>query len=344
MSKPLYLHIGTHKTATTSVQHFFSKNRKALRRQGIFYPCQSIVGAPKHYAHHRISHAIAGKDPIMSMEKAEEFLAEVHTRANEDETIFLSAEPFYRHVLGEDDGDDYDVPYARYIERVRRMTEAFDVKIMVMVRRQDLFAESLYSEHVLSTNYQRRIPAFLADKAPLLDYATRMKQWAAAFGENSILLNTFEPEHLEHSIERHFVEWLGGEWQEDFVNVGAFNPTLSRAFVEYKRMLNFKSQGREMNTIFRKWLTEVAEQRFTEQLEDRSKYYLDPMQRFALMEQYEEGNRRLAQTYLHRDALFRRPLISDVRNYTDQKNLSFDEYKLMTKNLLRMLAQKNASP
>ena len=342
MSKRLYLHIGTHKTATTSVQHFFAKNRKALRRQGIFYPCQSIVGAPKHYAHHRVAHAISGKDPIMSKELAADFFTELHRRTGESDKAFLSAEPFYRHMM-EEEGDDQDAPYARYIERVRQMTEAFDVKIMVMVRRQDLFAESLYSEHVLSTNYQRRIHTFLKEKAGLLDYAARMKQWAAVFGQDSIVLDTFEPDYLKHPVERLFVEWLGGTWQEDFVEVGTFNPTLSRAFVEYKRMLNFKRQGRDLNTTFRKWLTESSEKEFTRKLDDRSRYYLNPRQRSKLMETFEEGNCWLAQTYLQRDQLFRRPLASDIYKYTDQKDLSFDEYKLITKNLLRLLAESNAN-
>ena len=38
MSKPIYLHLGLHKTATTSFQATCAKNRDELLRQGFHYP------------------------------------------------------------------------------------------------------------------------------------------------------------------------------------------------------------------------------------------------------------------------------------------------------------------
>jgi hypothetical protein len=34
----LFLHIGRHKSGTSSIQHFFNQNRTALERDGILYP------------------------------------------------------------------------------------------------------------------------------------------------------------------------------------------------------------------------------------------------------------------------------------------------------------------
>lgn len=36
--KTLYLHIGTPKTATTSIQSFCYQNREILEKQGFYYP------------------------------------------------------------------------------------------------------------------------------------------------------------------------------------------------------------------------------------------------------------------------------------------------------------------
>src|ERR1700690_4476721 len=38
MKTTCFLHIGTEKTGTTSIQNFLSKNRPRLKKQGIIYP------------------------------------------------------------------------------------------------------------------------------------------------------------------------------------------------------------------------------------------------------------------------------------------------------------------
>ena len=36
--KTLYLHIGTHKTGSTAIQHFFKVNKEVLKTMGYTYP------------------------------------------------------------------------------------------------------------------------------------------------------------------------------------------------------------------------------------------------------------------------------------------------------------------
>ncbi len=55
------LHIGTHKTGTTSIQKYFRKNENALRENKIWYPNFDIINQNKRYAHHELAHSIAGK-------------------------------------------------------------------------------------------------------------------------------------------------------------------------------------------------------------------------------------------------------------------------------------------
>ena len=49
MKKTIYLHIGHPKTASSSLQHFLSKNREALEKEGYIYPLFSRHMANHHF-------------------------------------------------------------------------------------------------------------------------------------------------------------------------------------------------------------------------------------------------------------------------------------------------------
>ena len=55
----IFVHIGTHKTGTTSIQKFARSNEEKLKMKGFFYPGYSILGKKEHYGHHHIAHALA---------------------------------------------------------------------------------------------------------------------------------------------------------------------------------------------------------------------------------------------------------------------------------------------
>lgn len=345
MSKTLYLHIGTHKTATTTLQHFFSRNRGVLRKAGLFYPQQDIVGAPKHYAHHRVAHAIAGRDDKMDFDGAATFLAKAMELAGDDDRVLISAEPFFRHMIHRKGARKatQEQSLMRYAKRVRAACGTADVRIVVMLRRQDLFIESMYGEHVLSTGYVRGIGPFMEERHWMLDYRRRLAVWAEIFGADNIMVRTFERESMDGPIERYFLNWLGIEWQSGFDTAGDHNMALNRTFVEFKRQMNFTDQPNSHNTKLREWLTLAADLPFAADLPARGKYYLNPKERYALMDTHAEGNREIARQYFDRDELFERPVEQDAKHYPGTDNITHREIQKITKHLLRMIAQSDAA-
>lgn len=337
MPNTLYLHIGTHKTATTTVQHFFARNRGRLREAGVFYPPQDLAGVPNHYAHHRISHAIAGRDQLMDFDGAKGFFDAVRKEALEGEAVFISAEPFYRHKVGSGDSRNRASACRAYIARVAEALKDFNVKVMVMLRRQDLFAESLYGEHVLSTSYAKGIHSFLEDKQSLLDYAARLGQWAEAFGQENMMVHTFEAESLDEPVERFFVEWLGLEWHGGFKPAGSMNSSLNGAFVEYKRRINTRGQSKSFNNLLRHALTEVSQRPFARKLLADGAFFLSPAERYGVMERFAAGNREVARRYLGRDALFLRAIEADARRYRGGVGLTGEGFQEITRHLLKLL-------
>src|SRR6202022_3469950 len=53
-----FIHIGTHKTGTTSIQHLLSRNSSALRQMGYYYPDAGRLEL--HPGHHNLAWGISG--------------------------------------------------------------------------------------------------------------------------------------------------------------------------------------------------------------------------------------------------------------------------------------------
>lgn len=347
----LLLHIGTHKTGTTSIQRFCGANRDALRKRGIWYPPASVGPFPDHYAHHRIAHAIAGRDDQYDHADAAGFFDRVRAQLRPNETCLISAEPMYRHALPDQPqrgqanmtGAERNARYTRYAQAVGDCLGDFDVTVLVMLRRQDLFLESLYAEQVLSTGYTRSIERFATAREPLLDYEARLTGWASVFGEDKISVRVFDPSTLEVPIERDFVEWIDVEW-DDTLRIGPrHNVTPTRTFVEFKRMINVHGQPPAISTQYRRWLEQLIETVPVENVPDLGRYYLQPRDRVALMEQFDAGNRVVAERFCDDTTLFRDDLFGDLAGYVDRPDLNLRDFRDMTKLMFRMLADQAES-
>lgn len=60
MRKRIFVHVGTHKTGTTSIQFFLTEEREMLRRCGIFVPHAGTGIAEAPAGHHNIAYELSG--------------------------------------------------------------------------------------------------------------------------------------------------------------------------------------------------------------------------------------------------------------------------------------------
>lgn len=66
--KTVYLHIGTHRTGSTSIQRFLANGEEALADRGVIYP---KTGRPdtewsNRYGHHLLHWSLVGKNGVSS--------------------------------------------------------------------------------------------------------------------------------------------------------------------------------------------------------------------------------------------------------------------------------------
>ena len=180
MKKRLIIHIGMHKTGTSSVQRYFSRNRAVLKRMGVCYP--RSVGAdgarqPKHAAiFNAISHeadygvacpALGPSAPLIEATAAE-----------------IEAAPGRLGILSAE-GLSGERPV--FAEAMAPLATRFDSTVVVFVRRQDHWVESFYKQMVLSREVReaRSFHEFL--KTPTtqdhMDFDRIIGWWRSAFDD-----------------------------------------------------------------------------------------------------------------------------------------------------------------
>lgn len=350
----LLLHIGTHKTGTTSIQRFCSQNRKRLRRQGIWYPPIDLGPFEKHYAHHALAHSIASPPDGDIGDDVRTFLERVARKAKSGEKVLLSAEPFYRHRLeapdglgapGADGGDPLD-DFGRYVRAVADALQSFDVTIMVSLRRQDDFAESLYAEQVLATGYEKSIHRFVEERTALLDYEARIGEWADVFGDVNVDVRLYESGATRTAVEQAFIGWIGLDWDERFDVKQRYNPTPSRPMIEFKRMLGTRGQPPAVHRVQRNWIEDLEARCAPDRLPDIGSSYLSTDERMSMMTRFDDGNTSLAKRLALGDRLFAgspdgRDEFGEVDS-VDCRPLTSAEFMMMSRELISMLAEREA--
>lgn len=166
MRKKVVIHIGTHKTATSTIQDALEENRSDLKKYGILYGKTNRKPWPKLPKHTSIYSAAVSGDK-------EKILNEQQAIINEFErsgcgTLVLSEEGLSepKDVLA-----NFFYPFF----------ENYDVRVICFLRRQDFFVESLYNQFVRehARLESRSIVAFL--NAPLtqkrLMYSEILSRW-----------------------------------------------------------------------------------------------------------------------------------------------------------------------
>ena len=289
----ILLHVGTHKTRTSSLQTYLKLNASALQERGILY------AAPEG---HRNANFLFNDLSGAEGRQANAFLRGFVTKARRTgaDVILLSAEAFYamttfRQLIDGTVVDDYRAAEARAIGRLRAaIPQAAITTVCCYFRRQDHFLESLYNQIVKVDAYAGSVLDFHCLTKPALDYAGHLDLWRAAFPRAKIIARNHEG--LTNGIVEDFLHSVLGLEDRSGLTPQELhiNKRLGRDVLEYKRILNripcSKAQ-RHMNAEV------VAE--ISQAIGDGRSYqqYLDSAARARVLAGARIGNEALVQTY-----------------------------------------------
>ncbi len=243
--KQIYLHIGYNKTGTSAVQNSFYRNRKSLKKNGVYYPVK-CRGKRRSPAHHSLAESLLyhiGK-PLPRFVNAKiyrEYPMDYywnllkHELADTDcQAIFISSEAFNR--LRANPGQ---------IEFIREHLHDFDVKILVYLRSLPEFLESAYNQAVKRGRESRSVDELMEMGWMNINYFEEIEQWAAVFGTNNMIVRIFDKETMKGGVVKDIIKVLKQEglnvdtsgWSAKFFDL-RWNIRLPNNMVERKRRIN----------------------------------------------------------------------------------------------------------
>lgn len=233
--KKLILHIGTHKTATTTIQNALAAARNRMAEQGIWFAHTDREPFPRLNKHCSTYRAVMSTDAAFDMEFS------IFERELEDsgcETLLLSEEGFSEA--------HYD-NFAKF----GRLTERFDLSVICLLRRQDQFLESVWNQYCREGHERQPIHQFvtrpvIARRARYVDLLDFWSQFA------TVVPIAFEQARAE-GIVRGFGQQLGVELTEPDtlanvspgMNCAAAMALLNRFEHEYDARILLQAFGRD---------------------------------------------------------------------------------------------------
>lgn len=194
--KQVYLHIGLHKTGSSSIQESLFSARKELDSKGYSYLCEDFDGVERALPQKWIN--LNGfEDP---------FIKDVGrfnniVKSSKNEKIIISIEAlawFYTE---------------KSISNVRKALEGFNVKVIVYLRRQDLQMVSYHQEGSKGKNKPSSVyygpslkPFHDLKNTEYLDYEKRLSTWSSFFGRENLIIKVFDPSNFpEKDVVKDFL-------------------------------------------------------------------------------------------------------------------------------------------
>lgn len=198
MPQHYYLHIGTGKTDTTSIQSFLSANRDALRSRGVYYP----RNRGWRFGHHEL---IQDQDnvrlPLEKQKKAWLRLIKEAARSG-CEKVVVSSERLATLAQVED------------IRQIRGILAGHRITVIYYIRRHDEFMPSSYNQMLRAGDIILTSEEY--SEQHNRNYLEIINRWASVFGDESITVFPFEKKTLMPSLVHTFLRCIGEEMQADY--------------------------------------------------------------------------------------------------------------------------------
>lgn len=302
--KTLYLHIGTPKTGTTSLQGMMANNRPLLKKYGLSYPDlgfrypEILANRNAHFLIAPVMNADGSCDRSRLSADYEAGLDMLVPLSETCDAVLLSDEGIYCSSQFRPD----------FWSRLKKdlETRGFSLKIILYLRRQDLFLESLYAQrvrqHHCAAPFDQFVRTTLQEEPPYeLNYYSYLEHIAAVTGRENLIVRVFEKERFDginNSLYSDFLQIFGLTPEEFVIEKERKNTSLGGEYLEIKRILNkLPSDRPEQHLIAQNMvqLTGITHPGY----DPKQKYsYFAQEARAEFLSRYEESNRQVARVYL----------------------------------------------
>lgn len=329
--KKLFLHIGTHKTGSTAIQHTLFRNRAALRRQDFYYPCEGRYYFGREKSQSFLAHALLGRRPNYLDQRAlidrdscvAEFKRDVS--ASNCRNIVVSSEHFSYAKKAEDWRNVHDT----------MASLADNITVIVYLRRQDTMLESTWSQLVKTGLLVASFDDFRKEYVSP-NHFTFLQALSDVFGRSSIVVRPYELAQLhERDVVADFFSQIGVELLGENGQPTVLNRTPSLRQLEAMRLINRQIGSVEQRKLVSRYLMLLN---FGDK---QIKYsYFASGERRQFLEPFRESNSLVAREFLGRidGVLFRE---SEETGAPTFPGLTVGELASIAANALSRLATDN---
>lgn len=242
--KTLYIHIGTSKTGTTTIQTYCGINREQLKSKGVLFPIM-----PYHYdriTKNRNGHflyAMIYENGVRNKEKEEQVLKQeldyIVDCFKDYDNVLLSEESIWWATATRKKG------LWKYLQEHSQQNN-YQVKIIVYLRRQDQFMMSRYNQ-IIKTDTgggTQRFYEYFKDMNGkykcVMNYRQRLDYMAKFFPKENIVVKRFDRSYFYNGdLNADFLHILGVEIDDTFAELPKDeNLGISVQSGELKRVLN----------------------------------------------------------------------------------------------------------
>ncbi|BBK36537.1 hypothetical protein STAQ_16150 [Allostella sp. ATCC 35155] len=193
----LFMHIGLHKTGTTSLQSYFARNRDTLAASGLTVP---RAGVPRQFdGHHLLPWTLNSKYP--------ERLSGI-----DPDTLWnglrseLESAGTANAILS---SEDFSLLDDRQVERLGALLDGFDIVPIIILRRPGDVLEGGYRTHVVSGGDLPLRQFMNHGQRPYYDYLSLLRRWRRLPGVSSMLVGSYDDPAVGRDIVRTVLTWLG---------------------------------------------------------------------------------------------------------------------------------------
>lgn len=309
--KTLYVHIGTPKTGTSSIQEFMTENREVLEKHGYCYPellrrdPGTSMKRNGHFLVHEVRKENGKRDAALEKEIRLEGMQQVAECFKRVDNVVLSDEAIWRRLSGNAHRNLYTNMKA---EADRR---GYLIKIIVYLRRQDDYLISHWNQAVKhrirsTQTADERIWHVVNNEPNTVKYATRLDSMAKVFGKENLIVRRFDPS-----------AWVNGDIIDDFMYciglsvTDEYHPLEKRVntglqgnIIEIKRIIN-KDKDFTQEEVF--YLEDILRPLSNEAGKRYPSSMLSQDEIRKLLDIFKEENDRVAEEYIQDG----KPLFSD---------------------------------
>lgn len=292
LDKPImYIHVGLPKTGTTSIQQFLKENREALMDIGVLYPATGIHGT----GHVQFARSFLNQDYTQRMQDSNLLCAssqaneikrqiedEISASGTKIQSVIISAESF----VGTD---------AEGIRRLTQLYQAdFQLKIIIYLRRQDRYAESLHSQAYRVREMQFDRNSLLKSGHMHFDHYIRL--WTEALGSENLILREFPEQAFDGQLMHGFLEAVSIEEFPVTTGIEPLNRRMGRITLEYIQHHTGLKFGEDIYFRITDLLCKYSQQHPAEK---RYKHFYSPQEHQLMLEDCRKSNAFLSETFFN---------------------------------------------